>query len=268
MVQDVPCWLNQPSILFDPPRSLLDICPFIRGRGENRRLNALTRLVLYAGAALAVYYNNLRPLIMAVLIVLLLGVLQCNHPANNCKNCSPPLIRKVQAPPPGMLSYRPAPRPAPAERNPYAGTQQPREMSYQRVPRVHGSQMRSMQLTKEAIEALDLREDLRGAPVAFDGSLASIYPAAYHSSTYANNPQGNPSPFDFDRAVRSGAPEPKVIPPNWLARLYNPPGMIPYDMIAYPIPDPTFSARTPFWNESSEADRHIVQDSCNQRVCR
>ncbi len=134
--------------------------------------------------------------------------------------------------------------------------------------------MRDIQLSQEFIERLDLHNDSRYVPLAFDGATASNWPAAYRASTYAHNPAyNNPGVFDHARAVRSGALPPcyNLEPDNYLSRLYNTVDNTPEGFYMNPIPDPTLSARPPvyeFTKWGGEAGAHYLNASCNMRVCK
>lgn len=140
--------------------------------------------------------------------------------------------------------------------------------------KVRVQRLRDMQLSQEYIEQLDLHNDPRYVPLAFDGAMASNWPAAYKPSTYAHNPDyNNPGVFDYNRAVRSSALPGccNLKPENMLARMYNTVDNIPQDLYMNPIPDPTLTARQPlfsFTKFGGEAGNHYLNGTCNMRVCK
>lgn len=235
-------WTKDPSVLVCPPRSLFRVWPFVPAQMQRTaKYNAASRTALIVGLIGAVWMRRLTPALAGLGVALAIGMYHVW--CSSKRRQSAPQLR------------------APAR------TQQ----SYEHGPSgqtVQTGQMRQMQAVQEAVEALDTRQDAKSVPLAFEGSLGTMFPADYRPSTYPHNPHDNPGPFDYDRAVRSSAPKPTVRQENMLARLYSTPDQIPFDLVTNPVPDPTFMARHPFWDESSEADRHIVQDQCNMRVCR
>lgn len=122
-------------------------------------------------------------------------------------------------------------------------------------------------LTRDQMVALNQSKAGSDFPVpeegaVFQGALGLQFPARYQPQAYAHNAYGNPSTFDYDVAVRSGAPA-LVQPPctkedNFLARMYNPVNVIPEDMIMHPLPDPTLSARIPTFADALVCNRNFV----------
>lgn len=103
---------------------------------------------------------------------------------------------------------------------------------------------------------------------AFQGSIGQQFPPVYQPSGGQQYAHMNPTVFDFDKAVRSSIPKAEVIPENMLARMYNTVDQLPEEFFITPLPDPTFMARHPTWNESSEMDRAPWQDQGNMRYMR
>lgn len=93
----------------------------------------------------------------------------------------------------------------------------------------------------------------------FRGALAVEYPAGYQPQCYSHNAYSTPGVFDYDRAVRSAANVCVVPKPdNHTARMYNPVNQIPEDMIMHPLPDPTFQARHPMFDDALITDRSFL----------
>ena len=275
-------WLDDPTVLWTPPKNLVEIWPFFSKMSRSERFNSFTRLMLYGGAVWTLVDLDVTPLAIALVIAIVAGVIYLQLKKKSRKR-SKKMSHQTQTA--GPMCYDPysqmAPTRGPPNANWYAPTGgDPFYHDTHRYPpsgpppyhasgpdMVQTTNMRQMRQQAHAMELLDTNQDLRGVPLAFNGSIGSQFPAAYKPSVY-NNPLDNPAVFDYDRAVRSSAPKTKVIPENMLARLFNPPGQIPFDMIAYPIPDPTLTARHPTWPQSSEEGVGVTANSaCNYRMC-
>jgi hypothetical protein len=126
--------------------------------------------------------------------------------------------------------------------------------------------MRQMQL--EQAKMADSSQKPREGSV-FRGALGVLYPAQYKPHSYDHNAYNNPSTFDYDVAVRSAAPTGSQLvkkEDNFTARMYNPVGQIPEDMIMYPLPDPTLQARLPTFADAQLCDRGFLATTDPMRI--
>lgn len=258
-----PFWLDDPMSLLRLDEGLW---PFEAHINRAQRLNAATRLLLLMGTALSLYKRSYDPLLLCGLFVVFLNLYFQHTEAKaqrydysnvntNYSRRTAPMYSSATVPPyqysfnSGSVSQNATP---PATHNFAAGSR----------PGTFPWPERSNYYLNDVMDSLYSSRPLPGGIPLTLPNISSVKASNY------GNPMNNPGPFDFDMAVRSTAPVPAVEADNWLARLYNSPDNLPEGLFFYPVPDPTFMARHPFWSSSSEEDRNIVQDQCNYRVCR
>lgn len=107
-------------------------------------------------------------------------------------------------------------------------------------------------------------------PAVFEG--ADILPEdSYRPQQYAHNPYGNPSTFDYDRAVRGAAASPKTtaVPSDdadFAQRMLQPSTEIPEGLMMYPLPDQAYAMRQPMFADALISDRGHIACTDQMRI--